>query len=345
MTATIETAHLRLEALADADVATLAGLWRDERVQQFLGGVLSPSDAQARASSVVRRWAVDGYGLWAVRDKATGGLIGLYGFSPFEADIEVSYKLFPLYWGRGLATEAGLASLDDGFRTLAPGRIVAITQEANRSSQRVLEKLGMRHERGLRMWDADQRLYALTRVEWLDLSREHGNDGAHSPSAGISIGRAGPTDLDTVLGILEDAARWLTSRGIDQWRPGSFDRRALADRAGRGELYLARVDGRPAGTLTLQTSDPLFWPGAPDDARYLHKLAVRRVHAGQGLGRRLLQWAEEATAAAGKRYLRLDCMAESVALRAYYEAAGFAHRGDKYGKDWSASLYEKIVGG
>ena len=76
MTATIETAHLRLEALADADVATLAGLWRDERVQQFLGGVLSPSDAQARASSVVRRWAVDGYGLWAVRDKATGGLSG-----------------------------------------------------------------------------------------------------------------------------------------------------------------------------------------------------------------------------------------------------------------------------
>ena len=27
------------------------------------------------------------------------------------------------------------------------------------------------------------------------------------------------------------------------------------------------------------------------------------------------------------------------------EGAGFAHHGDKYGKDWGASLYEKIVGG
>lgn len=155
--------------------------------------------------------------------------------------------------------------------------------------------------------------------------------------------RAGPANIDTVLGILEDAARWLTSRGIDQWRPGRFDRDGLAASLSRGEVYLATVDGRPAGTLTLQTSDPLFWPNVSDDALYLHRLAIHRTYAGQGLGLYLLRWAEEATASAGKRYLRLDCMAESNVLRAYYESAGFSYRGNVTGKNWGASLYEKSV--
>ncbi len=160
---------------------------------------------------------------------------------------------------------------------------------------------------------------------------------------GATIIRAGSADIDIVLDILNDAARWLTSRGIDQWRPGSFDRAQLTARIDSGEIYLATVDGQPAGTLTLQASDPLFWPDAPDDALYLHKLAVHRTYAGRGLGLYLLRWAERMAAARGKRYLRLDCMAESAALRAYYEAAGFGHRCDIAGRNWSASLYEKAI--
>ena len=161
----------------------------------------------------------------------------------------------------------------------------------------------------------------------------------------VVIVQAQPADIDAVLGLLEDAARWLVSRGIDQWRPGSFDRHDFAARIERGEVYLALVGGQLAGTLTLQPSDPLFWPDASDDALYLHKLVVHRAYAGRGLGQRLLQWAERTTAAAGKRYLRLDSKAESAAMRAYYEGAGFSYRRDLSGRSWSASLFEKIVGG
>ncbi len=55
----------------------------------------------------------------------------------------------------------------------------------------------------------------------------------------IVIVQAQPADIDAVLDILEDAARWLVSRDIDQWRPGSFDRHAVAARIERGEVYLA----------------------------------------------------------------------------------------------------------
>ncbi len=149
-----------------------------------------------------------------------------------------------------------------------------------------------------------------------------------------------------MLDILEEAARWLTSKGIDQWRPGTFlgaRRQSVAEQVDRGEVYLAKLDGQAIATLALQWSDKMFWGDVPDDAGYVHRLAIRRAYAGMGLGHQLLEWAERKVASAGKRYLRLDCMAENPGLNEYYKKAGFHYRGEVHGKGWSASLYEKKV--
>lgn len=152
--------------------------------------------------------------------------------------------------------------------------------------------------------------------------------------------RARAEDVDLVADLLEDAARWLRSRGIDQW-PARFPRTIVAEHLLRRECYLAWDDGEAVGTFSLQPSDPEMWGERAADALYLHGLAVRRSHA--GLGRELLAWAETRAADTGKRYLRLDCMAANAALRAYYERAGFRHVGDRRSPGWGASLYEKAV--
>ena len=51
------------------------------------------------------------------------------------------------YWGHGLATEGGRATVDFAFGPLSLDRIVSITQLPNRASRRVMEKLGMTPER------------------------------------------------------------------------------------------------------------------------------------------------------------------------------------------------------
>jgi protein-tyrosine phosphatase len=163
--------------------------------------------------------------------------------------------------------------------------------------------------------------------------------------AHLIIVRATVADATTILALHEEAARWLVARGIQQWLPGDFAMEPLVAQIGRGEAYLARIGGEPVGTFTLQWADPRIWGEQPDDAGYVHGLAVRRTYAGRGLGRVLLDSAGQMAAATGKTYLRLDCMTENPALRAYYEAAGFAHRGDVRGKTWSASRYEKRVDG
>lgn len=160
----------------------------------------------------------------------------------------------------------------------------------------------------------------------------------------ITVVRAKAGDLDAVIEVLNEAAEWLHSKGIDQWRPGrpeSFSRQSIAEKIRLGEVYLAKRNQLVVGTVTLQWSDRFFWVDDETDAGYVHKLAIRPAYTGRGLGNRLLEWAEQATKAAGKNYLRLDCMFDDPRIRQYYEDAGFNYRGEVKGNGWRAALYEK----
>ena len=156
--------------------------------------------------------------------------------------------------------------------------------------------------------------------------------------------QARPTDLDTVVSMLEEAARWMLRRGIEGWTPDGFSRKRIAALIESGEMYLAVLDGRPAGTFTLQWSDTETWGDVPDDAGYIHGLAIRREFAGKGLGREMLRRAEHMVSRSEREYLRLDCVADNDALNEYYRQAGFARRGSAMVRGLAVSLYEKRAG-
>ncbi len=172
MAQAIETSRLLLRRPEQADAEILSNLWRDERVQQFMGGVLSQQDADARVADILQSWKDHKAGLWAVYEREDNTLVGLCGLSIFEVEIEIIYKFFSTYWGCGYATEAVAASLAYGFQILQIDRIIGVTQEANSASQHILEKVGMHHIHSLWKWDAPQRIYELTRAEWL-AQQEH----------------------------------------------------------------------------------------------------------------------------------------------------------------------------
>lgn len=159
-------------------------------------------------------------------------------------------------------------------------------------------------------------------------------------AAGIRIAIAGPADVARVADVLDEAARWLRLHGIRQW-PAAFPRDWVASRVRDVDVYLAWRDGEAVGTFSLQAVDAELWGERPDDALYLHSLAVRRGYS--GLGRQLLSWSEGTAGAAGRRYLRLDCRADNPALCGYYERAGYLRRGDAAAGWYRAALYEKEV--
>ncbi|WP_432045954.1 GNAT family N-acetyltransferase [Streptomyces asiaticus] len=141
----------------------------------------------------------------------------------------------------------------------------------------------------------------------------------------LDIRPAGRDELELVEALLNGASEWLAARGIDQWQyPPHRDRIMRA--IDRRECFLAFHDGLASGTIQVDDyADPEFWEESdqPDAAMYVHRMAVSRAAAGQGIGAELLHWAAEHAAEAGKTLLRLDAWKDNPGLHAYYVSQGF----------------------
>lgn len=161
----------------------------------------------------------------------------------------------------------------------------------------------------------------------------------------LRIRPANPEDARDVLAIWTNAAEWQRARGIDQWNPAQFSLEGAAAAIRDAEVYLAELGHDPVGTYLIVWSDSLIWKERDNaESGYIHKLAVRRDLNGMGIGLRLLAHAERQIAGRGKRFIRLDCMADNERLNRYYLGAGYTLVGRSDGDGWSANLYEKQAG-
>ncbi len=125
-------------------------------------GLWSREESEAQLERFLRHWDEYGFGLWAAEEKETGRLIGRIGLSfhsEWPDDPEVGWLIDSAYWGRGLATEGGAASIRYGFEVLEAPRLVSICVPENLASRRVMEKLGLRlitekrhAEHGILLW-------------------------------------------------------------------------------------------------------------------------------------------------------------------------------------------------
>lgn len=148
----IETDRLILRRWHEADVEPFAAINSDPRVMEFFPSTLTVQETADLIRRDEEKFERDGFGLWATELKSTGELVGMVGLNvpSFEARftpcVEVGWRLKFEHWGKGLATEAGIASLQYGFETLRLAEIVSFTTKANHRSRRVMERIGMRYD-------------------------------------------------------------------------------------------------------------------------------------------------------------------------------------------------------
>ncbi len=153
-----------------------------------------------------------------------------------------------------------------------------------------------------------------------------------------------PQDAEAVSDILKEAARWLSESGIPMWQEEEMGVERILPDIHAGLFYIAEYSGNAAGTMKFQMDDPIVWPDArPHEATYIHRLAVRRRHAGIGVSQALLQWGVEQTKLIGRPYLRLDCHTFRPRLREIYERFGFRHHSDAQVGTLFFSRYEYEV--
>jgi ribosomal protein S18 acetylase RimI-like enzyme len=148
-----------------------------------------------------------------------------------------------------------------------------------------------------------------------------------------TIRPANDTDLPAVLALRDEARRWLSAHGSDQWSQAWPDpdtmAETIADGIHRGETWCVDGDdGSVIATLTVNRSTyPGLWTEAEqrEPALYVHRLIVARSIAHQGLGAELLDKVTQCATKRGAKFVRVDVWTTNTDLHRYYRQHGFRH--------------------
>jgi ribosomal-protein-alanine N-acetyltransferase len=105
-------------------------------------------------------------GIWGMFDKNDHMFIGsclLRSFDEEPGAIELGYSIEYKYWGQGMGTEMAKAMVIHGFDDMAVPSIVGITTMDNITSQRVLEKAGLKRDGNMLRADEELALFRIYR--------------------------------------------------------------------------------------------------------------------------------------------------------------------------------------
>lgn len=162
----LETGRLLLRRQQESDIAALTDLWSDPQVTLFLGGPRDREWLRKVFEDTARDPFAEKYDLWPVIEKASGQVIGHCGLLDKEVEgrieIELNYILSPSVWGKGYASEIGLAIIRYAFEKLEVKRLIALIEPENEPSKRVALRLGMHLEsETIRPGGALRKLFAI----------------------------------------------------------------------------------------------------------------------------------------------------------------------------------------
>jgi RimJ/RimL family protein N-acetyltransferase/acyl dehydratase len=147
----LESERLIVRPWHAEDREAFAAMARDPEIMRFIrnGVPFTDSDIDEFLARQARQESEFGVCMGAMVEKATGHVVGVAGTQPLgtTGHYEVGWWVARDCWGRGYATEAGMAAKRFLFETLGHSRVLAIIDPGNDASVRVAERLGMRYDR------------------------------------------------------------------------------------------------------------------------------------------------------------------------------------------------------
>ena len=167
------TERLVLRDFRPDDLPLYSALSADPEVMRYLGGPRAAERCAAELTAISAQYAAIGYGMLAVERLADGAFLGICGLSVerwYPDDLQIGWRLFQSYWGKGYATEAAMVWRDHAFEGGA-SRLISISDVPNIRSHKVMQRLGMSYDHTATLSDDHEtfeaHVYALAREDWL----------------------------------------------------------------------------------------------------------------------------------------------------------------------------------
>jgi ribosomal-protein-alanine N-acetyltransferase len=148
----LETERLYFRPHILADLEAFCAMEADPDFRRHVGGSPRPRDQSEQRFMNSLKPVIDNLSMWATIYKPENKYIGRCGIyphfnyngQPIPGEAALGLYIDKAYWGRGLATEAGLAFVEFGFNSLKINKIVTVIDTRNDASVRVIEKLGFK---------------------------------------------------------------------------------------------------------------------------------------------------------------------------------------------------------
>lgn len=197
----IETPRLLLRPPVRDDFDRYAEMMGDPEAARYIGGVKPRAAAWRGFLQMPGAWAVQGFAMFSVIDRADGRWLGQVG--PWQPEgwpgTEVGWSLHRDAWGHGYAAEAAVAAIGWAFEHLGWQEVIHCIDPDNHRSERLAQRLGSRLRGPGRLpapfEELTVRVWGQSRAEWEGQPRAWGGvasgraPGAHGTKAQRSIVR------------------------------------------------------------------------------------------------------------------------------------------------------------
>lgn len=166
----IETSRLVLKEMSEEDVQNLFDLNNDLEVMRYTGdrSFNNLNEALAYIQNYQYIYKKHGYGRLSLFNKETGEYLGWCGLKYLDQknQTDLGYRLKKQFWGKGFATEAASACLNDGFNRLQIDQVFATAMKENIPSVNIFKKLGLKYLKDQDCGCKPGVIYAIRKQEW-----------------------------------------------------------------------------------------------------------------------------------------------------------------------------------
>ena len=146
--------------------------------------------------------------------------------------------------------------------------------------------------------------------------------------------RAEESDMDALLGILDEAKSFLRDSGVDQWQDGYPNREVLSEDIAAGRGWLFECEGRVAGyECVAMTPEECYkgidgkWLTEGENYAVIHRAMAGADFRGSRLASEMFSLAEELAAGMGKTSVRVDTHRGNKPMNRLAQKMGYAYCG------------------
>ena len=165
----------------------------------------------------------------------------------------------------------------------------------------------------------------------------------------MKIRKAEIIDLDNIMSMYQSCINGMIKNGIDQWDSTYPNSQVIVNDINNNTYYIIEQENIIGGITIDKNQDPTYldikWEDQENKFLSVHRLAVKENYWGQGIGKKLMLFAEKLVVINKLRSIRLDTYSGNPYAMLFYKKLGYKKLGSINLKPNKNEYYcfEKII--